>query len=150
MLLIAALLAQSVLGQSREIKLQAEFLRYRQDAISLIQQHEDCILKKAVPALQRAVILVAYSDDDAGAWCFQDRKIGASVIVINSKFKRSRCDAIVTLIHEALHLADVCGPDVREPDSVPVCVLFERAMLTSTEISNAIKDHLFTKDCNKP
>jgi hypothetical protein len=143
--------------QSRDAKLQKDFLRYRNEAIETIEQHAktdpDCPLKRVIPTLKSAVIIFAYNDDQprsqtTRAWSFRDQKTGARVIVINSRLEWNVKDSLVTLVHEGLHLTDyqgrpICGPDVREPDGTPVCNLFGLDLFTSEDISNAIRRHLY-------
>jgi hypothetical protein len=157
-LLLLLLLSTPVLGQSKEARLQKDFLRYRAQVIDHTDRHAeidpDCVLKSVIPTLKNAVILAAHSDDQprsvtTKAWAFQDQKSRALVIVINSRLEWSFKDALITLLHEALHLTldengrPICGPDVKEPDGIPACRLFGRDQFTSQDISDAIRRHLF-------
>lgn len=118
---------------------------YRYHTLSKLSDHflEDpnCELRELVPIIE---------DSSIGHFWDTNRYFRAWVIApyriihINLYSDWNKNNTSITYIHEALHIAGICGEDYPRR-SEPVCKLFGEDVFDSEEISKTIKRHLESK-----
>lgn len=137
--------------------IRTKFDLYKQKAIDLILSHSivhpECILLSSLPQLQDAQFyFVAFPEQ------LFDMKTGKVItnlasayvadnhVFIRTNWNWTESEAVTMLIHESLHLSNICGDDYPGKAKKSPCTLFSLKMKDSIDITNALKDHLKSFD----
>lgn len=99
------------------------------------QKHRDCILNKLYTTIETMPIEWFEGDNHTSAYHYN------GITYINKNFWRTTDDAIITIIHEAIHELNICGDDTVK-QSFAICTLFDKPVYYSTDITRHIEDHL--------
>lgn len=117
--------------------------RYRQETLETMKVHRlsnpDCELNELYYLVQTIPIEWFNGDSYSSAYYHN------GTIYINRNIRRSKKEIVVTILHEAIHAYDKCINDsVRKKQSI--CKILNTDIYYSTDISNALKKHLYSKD----
>lgn len=124
-----------------------EFEQYRIDTIKLLeihkQNHKACFLTH----LPISNLSFAFSDSinsEYRAYVDLEEVNDTKYIIFNSNYIWDRKQAIITIIHESLHVHKICGKDnpKRISKNISACNLFGLEMYNSQDITFFLKDHL--------
>lgn len=123
---------------------------WRDSAIQVVEAHlkthPDCELNGAVETLKDMQIFFSAKFHPKTLACSFPKVGGVPTVAINAEYEWTEAEAIITLIHESLHLTRrngqwVCGPDNARKSS-PACRMFGRSQFTSEEITHDLQEHL--------
>ena len=112
---------------------------YRFETLSEIkihsQKHQECILNNLYSTVERMPIEWLNGDLHTAAYAHNGK------VFINRNMGISVKDGVVTVLHEAIHVNNICGEDVVKTE-IPICYLFDKPVYYSTDITNHIQEHL--------
>jgi hypothetical protein len=122
------------------------FIPYKNTTINLVKthsiRHPNCILEHLnidMMSIQSVNIYNTRYEPMQLAYCFPDKM--DSIIYVRRNYNWSERKAVVTIIHESLHMRFICSPDnVRS--NVPLCNLWGFNAFESQDISILIEGHL--------
>lgn len=123
---------------------------WRDSAIQIVEahlkSHPDCELNGAAETLKDMQIFFTAKFHPKTLACSFPKVGGVPTMAVNANYEWTEAEAIITLIHESLHLTRrndqwICGPDHARGSS-PACRMFGRSQFTSEQITRDLQEHL--------
>lgn len=127
-------------GVESDVQLIEKLEGFRRSTLGLLNEHfrahPDCQWRPLVPAIRGATITVG-EHPTASAWA----RAESFSIGFSRSWQWDQREATLAWLHEATHLAGLCGPDARR-QRTPICYVQGRPVYWSGDIDPAIEAHL--------